>query len=117
MASMFNDTPEARELIRFLASAEAQKQWPETNAFSASTAVPADVYDPVGERIAADLTGAAPLCFDASDVMPTTMRGAFYRAVLEYLADPGQLDLLLGELDQIRTTIPGDQWLTVACGR
>jgi alpha-glucoside transport system substrate-binding protein len=117
MASMFNDTPEARELIRFLASAEAQEQWPATNAFSASTAVPVDVYDPVGERIAADLTGAAPLCFDASDLMPTTMRGAFYRAALEYLADPGQLDLLLGELDQIRTAIPADQWLTVACGR
>ena len=117
LASMFNDTPQARELIRFLVSEQAQRQWPEANAFSPSSAVPADVYDPVGRRIAGELTGAAPLCFDASDLMPAAMRGAFYRAVLEYLSDPGQLDVLLGELDQVRTEIPREEWLTVACGR
>jgi alpha-glucoside transport system substrate-binding protein len=117
MASMFNDTPQARALMKFLVSEQAQRQWPAAALYSASTRVPAAEYEPFDRRIATELTGTAPLCFDASDLMPTTMRSAFYRAVLEYLSDPGRLDLLLGELDQVRTGIPGDHWLTAACAR
>jgi alpha-glucoside transport system substrate-binding protein len=118
LAGVVNNTPQARELIRFLVSAEAQRLWSEANAFSASSAVSAAEYDdPVGKRIAAELAGAAPLCYDASDLMPAAMRGAFYRAVLEYLSDPARLDILLGELDQVRSGIPPEHWLTVACER
>jgi alpha-glucoside transport system substrate-binding protein len=117
MASMFNDTPEARALIRFLVSEQAQRQWPAASLYSASAGASAADQDPFDQRIAGELTGPAPLCFDASDLMPTTMRGAFYRAVLEYLSDPGRLDVLLGELDLVRAGIAGDQWLTIACGR
>jgi alpha-glucoside transport system substrate-binding protein len=116
MASMFNDTPEAA-LVRFLVSEQAQRQWPAASLFSASTEVSADDYGSFDRRIATEITGAAPLCFDASDLMPTAICGAFYRAVLEYLSDPGRLEPLLGELDQIRTGIAGNHWLTVACGR
>lgn len=117
MASMFNDTPEARALIAFLVSPQAQREWQAATLISASTAVPAEEYDPFDRRIAAELTGPAPLCFDASDLMPATMRGAFYRAALEYLSDPGRLEQLLGELDQVRTGIDRGHWVTVACGR
>ncbi len=116
MASVFNDTPEATELIRFLVSEQAQRQWPAAGLFSASSRVPAAEYEPFDGRIAAELTGPAPLCFDASDLMPTAMRGAFYRAVLEYMSDPGRLDVLLDELDQVRSGIPTGHWLNVACG-
>jgi alpha-glucoside transport system substrate-binding protein len=117
LAGVFNDTPQARALIKFLVSKEAQRQWPAANAFSASTAVqPTEYGDQVARRIAAELTGTAPLCFDGSDLMPATMRGVFNRAVLEYLSDPARLDILLGQLDKIRAELPGDQWLTVACG-
>ena len=114
MASLFNDSPEAQALLRFLVSEQAQQQWTAASLFSARE-VPG--HDPFGRRIASELTGPAPLCFDASDLMPATMRGAFYRAVLEYLSDPGRIDVLLGELDVVRAGIGGDQWLTVACGR
>ena len=117
MASVFNDTPQSRALLRFLVSEQAQRQWPAAAFFSASGGVSAADYDPFDLRIATELTGAAPLCFDASDLMPASMRGAFYRAVLEYLSDPGSLDVLLGELDQVRGGITRDHWLTAACGR
>lgn len=114
MASMFNHTPEAEAFVRFLVSEEAQRHWPAATMFSASRGV--TEYDPFDRRIAAELTGEAPLCFDASDLMPAAVRGAFYRAVLEYLSDPGRLDFLLGELERVRTEVEADHWLTVACG-
>ncbi len=117
LAIVFNPTDQATALIRFLVSRSAQEKWPAARAVSASSQVPATDYDPVGRRIAAVLTGTAPLCFDGSDLMPATMRGAFYRAVLEYLSDPGELDVLLAELDEVRTGMTGDPWLTVACGQ
>ncbi|CRK56668.1 Alpha-glucosides-binding periplasmic protein AglE precursor [Alloactinosynnema sp. L-07] len=117
LAGVFKNTPQARALIRFLVSEQAQREWVAANAYSASTAVrPAEYGDQIAQRIAAELTGPAPLCFDASDLMPTAMRGAFYRAVLEYLSDPSRLDTLLQHLDKIRGELPTEQWLTVACG-
>lgn len=118
LAGMFRDTPQARELIRFLISEQAQKKWPDVGAFSASTKVPATAYhNEVGRSIAATLAGTDPLCFDASDLMPATMRGAFYRAVLEYLSTSSPLDTLLGQLEQVHMRLLSDQsqWLNVAC--
>jgi alpha-glucoside transport system substrate-binding protein len=56
-----------------------------------------------------------PLCLDAADVMPATMRSAFYRAVLEYLNAPNRLDSLLDELEAVRHGIPTGEWLNLAC--
>jgi alpha-glucoside transport system substrate-binding protein len=117
LAGMFNDSPPAEALVSFLVSRSAQEEWPAVRAFSANKQVPATGYDALGKRVAADLTGPAPLCFDGSDLMPVIMRGAFYRAVLEYLADPSGLDTVLTELDQVRTGLAEDQWLTTACAR
>ncbi|BEL04172.1 hypothetical protein Q0Z83_023630 [Actinoplanes sichuanensis] len=75
------------------------------------------IYDtPVSRRIAQTLTGEAALCFDASDLMPSAMTNAFYRAVLEYLQSPDDLDTILGRLEQVRTAIPVTDWLDVPCG-
>jgi alpha-glucoside transport system substrate-binding protein len=49
--------------------------------------------------------------------MPATMRNAFYRAVLEYLSDPTQLDQLLKELDEVRLGISQGEWLKIPCGQ
>jgi alpha-glucoside transport system substrate-binding protein len=116
LAGMFHDTPQARGLIKFLVSDEAQKHWPSVQAFSANKDVLQDQYlDPVSKKIAVQLTGPTPLCFDASDLMPAIVRGAFYRAVLSYLSDPGSLDAVLAELDQVSAHAPWND-RTVACG-
>ncbi|XVS68050.1 ABC transporter substrate-binding protein [Actinosynnema sp. CA-299493] len=120
LAGMFHDTPEARALIKFLASDEAQRIWPEMrggSVFSANKTV-TDVYDDdLSRRIARRLT-TDPLCLDASDLMPARMTDAFYRAVLEYLHAPARLDALLADLDEVRASLndPG-QWLDVPCGQ
>ncbi len=121
LAGMFRDTPQARKLISYLASEKAQRIWPaipRANAFSVNRKVGPDVYaDQVSKRIADTLTFAPELCFDASDLMPATMSGAFHRAVLEYLSNTERLDTLLKQLEEVRMSIPEDQWLDIPCGQ
>ncbi|WP_336161575.1 ABC transporter substrate-binding protein [Amycolatopsis sp. VC5-11] len=121
LAAMFADTPQARQFLEFLVSPEAQQIWagnPNATAFSAGTAVAKNVYrDPVRRKVADTLTSGKPVCFDASDLMPKTMTGAFYRAILEYTADPTQLEPLLTRLEDTRKSIPNADWLNVPCGQ
>ncbi|MEU5259547.1 ABC transporter substrate-binding protein [Amycolatopsis sp. NPDC021455] len=122
LAAMFHDTPQARELMKYLASDEAQRIWPgihRGSVFSVDGDV-ANVYDDkVSRKVASTLTFPEQqlLCFDASDLMPATMTGAFYRAVLEYLNDPSRLDKLLADLETVRKSVPAVEWLNVPCGQ
>lgn len=120
LAALFTDKPEARELMRFLATDEAQSIWPAVSrgsVFSANRGVDPAIYgDAVSRRIAQTLTGDATLCFDASDLMPSAMTNAFYRAVLEYLQSPDELDRILAQLDRVRAAVPATDWLDVSCG-
>ncbi|MFC7111592.1 hypothetical protein ACFQQB_71105 [Nonomuraea rubra] len=119
---MFNDTPQARELIRFLATRDAQLIWPSDphrggGAIMANETVDAAAYgDPISRKIAGIVHSDRPMCFDASDAMPPAMRNAFSRAVLEYLNDPGRLTGLLDKLDAIHAGIPQTAWLDLPCG-
>jgi alpha-glucoside transport system substrate-binding protein len=119
LAGMFNNTPQARQLMHFLAKGGTQRIWPTIpggSAFTVNKKVGSDVYgDPVSKRIADIIGSAAVLCFDASDLMPAAMRNAFYRAVLEYLNDPSQLDTLLKELDEVRKEIAPEDRLDLRC--
>jgi alpha-glucoside transport system substrate-binding protein len=103
---MFRDTPAARKLIAYLTRPEAQEAWvrrPGSGAISVNRLVPLGDYpDPVSRELAADLTGAASVRFDGSDSMPQVMESAFNNAVLEYLDSPGQLNVILHGLDQVR---------------
>lgn len=119
LAGMFNRTPEAEKLMRFLASARAQSIWPQQgSAFSVNRKVDRAVYkDDVRKRIAARLTSDEKLCFDASDLMPPTVRTTFYRAVLEYINDRSQLDRLLRTLDSMQKSAATDNWPSLPCGR
>ena len=120
LAGMFNDTPQARQFMQFLAKSETQGIWPAIRgggAFTVNNGVALSVYgDEVSKRIAEEIRAAAALCFDASDLMPAAMRNAFYRAVLEYLNDPGEIETLLKELDGVRKGIPREDWVNLPCG-
>ncbi|MGH4014795.1 MAG: ABC transporter substrate-binding protein [Pseudonocardiaceae bacterium] len=118
MVVMFNRTPQAEQLVQFLASEEAQRLLPGEGRFSAHQNVRPDAYpNDVSRRIADVLTGSETLCFDASDIMPATMRNAFYRATQEYLSDGAQLGALLENLQKVRDGLPRERWLTVSCGQ
>jgi alpha-glucoside transport system substrate-binding protein len=116
LAAMLTDTPQARALMRFLAT-DAQFEWPNLKGSSAFTVKDGVTVnrDPVSERIEQILQSAKVLCFDAADVMPAAMGNAFNRAVMEYLNNPSDLDTVLDRLDEVRKSLDEDEWLDLPC--
>ncbi len=111
LLGMFRDSPAARKLIAYLTTPAAQEAWirrPGSGAISVNRLVPLGDYpDTVSRGIAANLTQAASVRFDASDSMPQVMESAFNNAVLEYLDSPGQLNVILQGLEQVRKAAYG----------
>jgi len=85
---MFNDTPEARALMQYLATAEAQEIWAAKGGYlSPNRGVSLDVYpDDITRKIAKALTSAEVFRFDASDLMPAAVgSGSFWTGTLDYI--------------------------------
>jgi alpha-glucoside transport system substrate-binding protein len=91
---MFNDTPQARALMEYLVTAEAQSIWAERGGFlSANRTVDPEVYpDQLTQQIAEMLAEAPAVRFDASDLMPEAVNNAFWSGILDFVSNPGQLD-------------------------
>ena len=54
---------------------------------------------------AAKLVGAAKnILLTAGDQMPADMQHAFWKSLLDYTADPTQLDSILAHLDEVQAT-------------
>ncbi|HYS36104.1 MAG TPA: hypothetical protein VEO01_10780 [Pseudonocardiaceae bacterium] len=120
LAGRFGTSDAARNLMKFLASDDAQRIWPGipgSGAFSVDRNVGPTVYrDAIARKVAGKLTGADTLCFDASDLMPDELTSAFYQAVLRYLTDPSQLESLLGQLDTTSKNIHNGHTTAFQCG-
>ncbi|HBY94236.1 MAG TPA: ABC transporter substrate-binding protein, partial [Chloroflexi bacterium] len=101
---MFNDTPQARALITYLTTPEAQAIWVKRGgAISPNKQVPLDTYpDPLSQKSAQLLTSAETVRFDASDLMPEAMNNAFWQAILNYVQSPNDLDSILQNLDSVQ---------------
>lgn len=107
LVGLFNDTPEARAFIRYLTTQQAQSFWTSgTGALSANRELSLVFYpDVLSKNAAAILQGAEIVVFDASDMMPGEMNNAFWSAVMSYVQNPGRLDSILRNLDQIRQDV------------
>ncbi len=104
---MFNDTPQARALMAYLVTPEAQAIWVERGgALSANTKV-TSYPDEISKRSAEILANAGVFRFDASDLMPVAMNDAFFKGILDYVKDPGQLDSILSDLDSAQASAYG----------
>jgi alpha-glucoside transport system substrate-binding protein len=106
---MFNDTPEARQLMDYLTTAEAQQIWVERGgALSPNKNVSLDAYpDDISRKSAEALVNTETVVFDGSDNMPAEMVEGFYVAILDYLQNPGNLDAILQEADSVRESAYG----------
>jgi alpha-glucoside transport system substrate-binding protein len=98
---MFNDTPQAKSLIAYLATPAAQSIWVgRGGAISANKQVtnyPSDIL----KKAALDLGNAKIFRFDASDNMPTAVSSAFLTGIVTYVQDPSKLDSVLTNLDAV----------------
>ncbi|MFQ5855369.1 MAG: ABC transporter substrate-binding protein [Anaerolineae bacterium] len=99
---VFNDTPQARALVEYLASAEAQELaasvWP--GFVSANREVSLDAYpDALTRQIGEALTSAKVARFDGGDAMPAAVgSGSFWTGVLDYVGGK-DLDTVLTEIE------------------
>jgi alpha-glucoside transport system substrate-binding protein len=101
---MFNDTPQAEALIKYLVTPEAQAIWVgRGGAISPNKDVPLSEYpDELSMKAAERLTSAGVAVFDASDMMPEAMNSAFWKAILDYVQSPDKLDSILQNLDAVQ---------------
>lgn len=98
-----NDTPASRSFISYLADSKAQETWIELGGFtSANLDVALDTYpDAVSRAIAEHLTDAAITRYSASDLMPPELQKAWWAAMVERVEQPGDLTMMLTELDRV----------------
>lgn len=101
---MLKDSAEARDLLRYLTTAEAQQIWVKRGgAVSANQQVSLDAYpNPLLRQAARLVVAASPPEFDLVDAASTAQQTAFFKGVVRYIAQPDQLDAILADLEKIR---------------
>ncbi len=105
--ALTNDTPAARELVRYLVGVEAQRLLVGSGGAISGNLRVHEYPDESQQRQAQLLADARIFRFDASDSMPDQMNEAFWQAVLDYTADPTKLDDILAGLDAVRAVAYG----------
>jgi len=99
---IFNDTPEAQALMKYLATAQPQEVWAARGGgfISPSKAVSLDVYpDDLTRKMAEMVVNAEVFRFDASDLMPAAVgSGSFWTGTLDYVGGE-DLDTVLEEIE------------------
>ncbi len=104
---MFNDTPAARDLLKYLVTAEAQQIWVSRGgALSGNTKV-TEYPDDVSKRSAEILGSAKIFRFDGGDLMPTALQSAFFKAMVDFAQDQSKLDEILAGLDEASAAARG----------
>ncbi len=104
---MFHDTPAAKSLMKYLVTADAQKIWVGIGGALSANKNVTDYPDDIAKRSAELLANAKIFVFDASDLMPAAVSGAFNTAILNVTQDPSKLDSELANLDQVTKDAAG----------
>ena len=104
--SLFRDTPQARELIKYLTTAEAQAIWVKRGGkISPNNKTNlADYPDDIARSTARALVETKIGKYDAGDLMPNDMKTAYWQAVLSFVSDQTKLNEIVAKLDQVQAT-------------
>jgi len=99
---MFHDTPQARALMQYLVTAEAQSIWVGRGGALSGNKNVTNYPDETSRRSAEILANAKVFRFDGSDLMPEQMNSAFWKAMLDFTQDQSKLDEILASLDLVQ---------------
>lgn len=106
--SIFHDTPQARALIQYLTTPDAQAIWskiPGSGKISPNKKVPVSDYpDTISQQIAQATLSTKVGKYDAGDLMPSDMKSAYWAAILDFIRDQSKLDSILANLDKVQST-------------
>jgi len=101
---LFSDKPAAQDLLKYLVTPEAQQIWVDRGgALSGNTEV-TTYPDEVSQRSAETLGSAEIFRFDGGDLMPLAMKAAFFRAMVDFTENQGNLDTILAGLDEVQAS-------------
>jgi alpha-glucoside transport system substrate-binding protein len=100
--SMFKNTSQARQLIQYLTTAEAQTIWVKRGGkISPNQLTSINAYPDVLSKEAAQILASTRIAkFDTDDQMPAAMTTAYWKAVLDFVTDQTKLDSILANLDK-----------------
>lgn len=98
---MFKDTASARSLVNYLAKGSSWEPWAKAGGFTTpNRSISASAYpDPLTQKAAKMLTESPNVRFDADDLMPSEVQTAEWKAILNYIQNPNQLDSILKDLE------------------
>ncbi len=104
--AMFKDTPQARALIKYLTTADAQAIWVKLGGkLAVNKNVSLDSYpDPLSKESAQIIVNTQIGKYDATDQMPADMKAAAWADLVKFIQNQGQLDSLLAHLDSVQAT-------------
>jgi len=104
--SMFNDTPQARQLIKYLTTAQAQDIWVKRGGkLAVNKQVSLDDYpDPLSKLSAQILVNTQIAKYDATDNMPADMKNAAWKGLLKFISNQNDLNAILADLDKTQKT-------------
>jgi alpha-glucoside transport system substrate-binding protein len=107
LMGMFNDTPQARALMNYLVSAEAQSVLVAKGGGLSPNSGVTNYPDDITRREAELLQTAEIVRFDASDMMPDAVNEAFWQATVSFVRDPSRLDEILASVDRAQSLAGG----------
>jgi alpha-glucoside transport system substrate-binding protein len=101
---MFKDTDQARQLLKYLTTAEAQSIWVKRGgAISPNKKVALSDYpDELSRSIGQIMVQTTTPKFDAGDLMPNAMQTAYWKGILDFVSDQSKLDSILASLDKVQ---------------
>lgn len=99
--SVLKNSTATEAFVKYLASAQAQEIWVKRGGFtSVNKSVPLSAYpDSVSAHSAQMLTSATIFRYGADDLMPPAVESAYWKGVLSYIQNPGQLSSILSSIE------------------
>jgi alpha-glucoside transport system substrate-binding protein len=101
---LFSDKAAAKDLLKYLVTAEAQQIWADKGGFVSANTKVTKYPTPVEQKSADAIKGATVFRFDGGDLMPGTMKAAFFTAMVDFAEDQTKLDSILASLDEVQAS-------------
>ena len=101
IVSMFNDRPEVRAFVQWMATPDAAKPWIELEGFTSPiSTTPLEWYPATDLAVAEIVNNADFVGFDASDLMPAEVgAGTFWTGMVDYI-NGDDLDDVLDQIEE-----------------
>ena len=104
--SMFHETSQAKQLIKYLTTADAQAIWVKRGGkLAVNKQVNLNDYPDVLSKESAQIIVNTQIAkYDATDNMPADMRSAAWKGLLDFIQNQSKLDSILKSLDTVQAS-------------